>query len=181
MKNKSFTINTLNLTKRHTLHGDMQGSGTSSSETIASLLSRDCNFSSNIINDTLKSIFVNTCICMDGVPLPLEGRGKDDNFYSISTASTANRAVVLSGGVRNSIRKKINPFNVSTKYVFAYIEIGFLYFLYPAFRFLSLHSQYICPEASGSVRTWNRVWMYLCLFSSTLPFFFSFFIESISV
>lgn len=153
MRNKSFTINTLNLTKRHTLHGDMQGSGTSSSETIASLLSRDCNFSSNIINDTLKSIFVNTCVCMDGVPLPLEGRGKDDNFCSISTASTANRAVVLSGGVRNSIRKKINPFNVSTKYVFAYIEIGFLYFLYPAFRSLSLHSQYICPEASGSVQT----------------------------
>jgi hypothetical protein len=36
---------------------EWQGSGTSSSETIASLF-RVCNFSSNIINDTLKSIFV---------------------------------------------------------------------------------------------------------------------------
>lgn len=114
-----------------------QGSGTSSSETIASL-SRVCNFSSNIINDTLKSIFVKTseyahlfaqewCQLNGRVYRWREGKRMEklfpDVLHSLSTALTANSNW---GSAKFNMKKKYkSPHNVSTKYVLVILKLDF--------------------------------------------------------
>lgn len=160
-----------------------QGSGTSSSETIASL-SRVCNFSSNIINDTLKSIFVKTseyahlfaqewCQLNGRVYRWREGKRMEklfpDVLHSLSTALTANSNW---GSAKFNMKKNINLLTMFPPNMF------WLYWNWISI-FVSSHStrQYICPIASGSVQTWNRVSKFLrfCLcrfFSLFFPSFY---------
>jgi hypothetical protein len=159
-----------------------QGSGTSSSETIASL-SRVCNFSSNIINETLKSIFVKH--------LNTHGRAyihrhvkwcqrrdakKGWKFSSlpkknnISTASTANGNFYFFWG--KSAKLDINLKQCFHQICFGCIKIGFLYF----FCLRLVRSFCISSNVkSGSCRK-ELTFCLLRFF-----FFFFFFIESISV
>jgi hypothetical protein len=155
-----------------------QGSGTSSSETIVSL-SRVYNFSSNIINVTLKSIFVkhlNTHGRVCGV-MPTKGCKR------IKTSSLPAKITFRQLQLRTG-----NWGECETQYKSQTMFPPNMFWLYWNWIFIfssspfSLLSQYICPKLLDQLkREIGFKPKKTHLFLPFAIFFFFFFIESISV
>lgn len=128
-----------------------------------------CNFSSNIINDTLKSIFVehlNTHI-HEVLPVQWKRKGSERleisclHCHSLSTALTANTTAMGECEIQYG-KNCINLLAMFPPNMF------WLYWNWISI-FVSSLAIYL-SEASGAVQTWNRVWKsllanFFCLFS----------------
>lgn len=143
--------------------------------------------SSNIINDTLKSIFLvkhlNTrSIYARSDASWIEGEREEKGWKRLFPTLAPRLQHFDSFNCEQSLRGECetqyekNNINLAFHQIcFGYIEIGFLYL-----PFASLSADISVRIASGAVQTWNRVCENLVLPAAKL-FSLLFFIESISV